>query len=229
MKRILSKEEWLRRRRIKNMIMTVAAIIMFVIIVIVFAQLITRIMSDNKKSNNPVESITETLSNGMVIKQNYLTPNKYSRPQTELKQVKGIVIHYTANPGTSAKSNRSYFQGLATEHTTYASSHFIIGLKGEIIQCIPLNEISYASNDRNPDTISIECCHPDETGKFNDETYSSLISLTAVLCKKFNLGVDDVIRHYDVTEKMCPLYYVKNPEAWTQLKADVADEIKKLG
>ena len=41
------------------------------------------------------------------------------------------------------------------------SAHFLIGLEGEIIQCIPLNEKSSATNDRNRDTISIEVCHPD--------------------------------------------------------------------
>ena len=32
---------------------------------------------------------------------------------------------------------------------------------------------------------------------------------------------DDVIRHYDVTEKLCPLYYVEHEDAWIQMKADI--------
>ena len=83
------------------------------------------------------------------------------------------MIHYVANPGSTAKENRDYFNNLQNTHITKASSHYIVGLDGEIIQCIPQNEISYASNNRNKDTISIECCHPGKDGKFNEKTYDS--------------------------------------------------------
>ena len=86
-------------------------------------------------------------------------------------------------------------------------------------------EISYATNERNVDTISIECCHPDETGKFNEATYQSLEELTAYLCNRFGLSVDQVIRHYDVTGKDCPRYYVQNPDAWEQLKTDIEEQM----
>ena len=147
-----------------------------------------------------------------------LTVNPYSRPGDELTQVNGIVIHYTANPGASAKNNRDYFENLKDTHITSASSHFVIGLEGEIVQCIPSWEIAYASNERNKDTISIECCHPDETGAFTKETYQSMVQLTAWLCTKFNLTEEDVIRHYDVTEKICPKYFVENEEEWSRFK-----------
>ena len=64
--------------------------------------------------------------------------------------------------------------------------------------------IDYASNSRNTDTDSIECCHPNESGKFTDATYDSLVQLTAFLCSKFNLTENYVIRHYDITGKDCP-------------------------
>lgn len=160
-----------------------------------------------------------------------LDVNEYSRPGTPLKEIKGIVIHYVANPGTSAKANRDYFQGLKDAHTTKASSHFVVGLDGEIVQCIPSTEISYASNERNKDTLSIECCHPDETGKFNEATYQSMVNLTGWLCARFGLDSQDVIRHYDVTGKICPKYFVEHEDAWEQFKADVqakAEEIKQM-
>ena len=47
-----------------------------------------------------------------------LPVNQYSRPGTELTEVKGIVVHYTANPGSSARQNRDYFAGLAESHET---------------------------------------------------------------------------------------------------------------
>ena len=158
-----------------------------------------------------------------------LTVNEYSRPGTELAQVNGIVVHYTANPGTTAEQNRSYFESLAETGETHASSHFIIGISGEIIQCIPCNEISYASNDRNSDTISVECCIPDESGKFTDETYQSLVELVAWLMGRYDLTTDDVIRHYDVTGKDCPKYFVENSNAWSDFKTDLLTYIDTYG
>lgn len=150
-----------------------------------------------------------------------LTPNEYSRPGTKTGKIKGIVIHYTANPGATARGNRDYFESLKDTHITKASSNFVVGLKGEIIQCVPTWEIAYASNERNKDTVSIECCHPDESGKFNQETYCSMVQLSAWLCLKFELSEKDMIRHYDVTGKNCPKYFVENEEAWETFKKDV--------
>ena len=158
-----------------------------------------------------------------------LTINEYSRPAMALEQVNGIVIHYTANPGTTAIQNRSYFENLAETHETKASSQFVIVLEGEIVQCIPCNEISYASNDRNFDTISIECCIEDETGKFNGNTYNSLIKLTTWLMGRYDLSSEDVIRHYDVTGKNCPKYYVEHEEAWDTFKDDLLNYIEENG
>lgn len=154
-----------------------------------------------------------------------LTPNEYSRPQIPIESVNYIAIHYTANPGATAIANRNYFENLANTHDTKVSSHFVVGLDGEVVQCIPTSEMSYATNSRNVDTISIECCHPDETGKFNDSTYDSVVKLTAWLCVRLGLTSENVIRHYDVTGKDCPKYYVENPDAWLQMKADIAAQI----
>ncbi len=156
-----------------------------------------------------------------------LTVNKYSRPGIKLEQVNGIVIHYVGNPGTSAAQNRSYFESLKDSHATKASSHFIVGLEGEIVQCIPTSEVAYCSNDRNDDTIAIEVCHETASGKFNEDTYDSLVHLTAFMCCKNNIEMDDIIRHYDVTGKECPKYYVKHEDKWVQFKKDVAAYIEK--
>ena len=147
--------------------------------------------------------------------------NEYSRPGLSTNEITGIVIHYTANPGSTAMENRDYFEGLKDSHITQASSNFVVGLDGEIVQCVPTWEVAYASNTRNFDTVSIECCHPDETGKFNEATYKSMVQLTAWLCEKFSLTEEDVIRHYDITGKICPKYFVENEDAWKQFKSDV--------
>lgn len=154
-----------------------------------------------------------------------LTVNPYSRPGIETGKINGIVIHYTANPGASAKANRDYFENLKDTHTTKASSNFVIGIDGEIIQCVPTWEIAYASNERNKDTVSIECCHPDESGGFTKDTYRSLVQLTAWLCLKFDLNAEDVIRHYDVTGKNCPKYFVENEETWEAFQEDISNTL----
>lgn len=154
-----------------------------------------------------------------------LTVNPYSRPGTKTRKINGIVIHYTANPGSTARQNRDYFEGLKDSHETKASSHFVVGLEGEIVQCIPTWEVAYASNDRNSDTVSIETCHPKKDGKYTKETYRSMVKLTAWLCKKFDLNENDVIRHYDVTGKICPKYFVENEEAWKKFLEDVKQAI----
>lgn len=154
-----------------------------------------------------------------------LTPNKYSRPDIALKQINGIVMHYTANPGATAMENRDYFEGLKDSHLTHASSHFIVGLDGEIIQCIPTKEEAYASNQRNSDTLSIECCHYAKDGKFESKTYASMVKLCAYLCHRFGLTEKDIIRHYDVTGKDCPKYFVEHPKAWKKFKADVKEAL----
>lgn len=178
------------------------------------------------------DKVEETGANaGGIVKQPeiekmFLTPNQYSRPQKELKSVKGIVIHYTANPGSTAKENRNYFENLKNKRSKYASSHFVVGLDGEIVQCIPLDEIAYASNSRNDDTISIEVCHEDKSGKFNEETYDTLVHLVAWLCDEYGLKKEDIIRHYDVTGKLCPKYFVEHKKEWKKFKNNVFNYIE---
>ena len=164
----------------------------------------------------------------MTIQEMFLTPNKYSRPQIPLKEVKKIAVHYVGNPNTSALANRNYFEN-CKEGGRYVSSHYIVGLKGEVIQCIPTDEWSYCTNQANGYSISIETCHPRSDGVFNDSTYVSLCELCAMLLKKFNLTTNDLIRHYDITHKTCPLHWTPTKyqsEAvatarWNRFKQDV--------
>lgn len=146
----------------------------------------------------------------------------FARTGVKLIEINNIVIHYVGNPGTSAQNNRDYFNKADTD----VCSHFVIGLDGEVIQCVPLDEKSNASNNRNLDTISIEVCHPDASGKFNDATYNSLVKLTAWLCDNSGLKAKDVIRHYDITGKECPKYFVDNESEWKNFLEDVKEELK---
>ena len=163
------------------------------------------------------------------VTQELLTENPWSRPGTPLEEIRGVVIHYVGNPNTSAEANRNYFESLkdGTEGI-YASAHFIVGLEGEVVQCIPLTEWAYASNSRNGDTVSVEVCHPDETGEFSPVTYDRTVELTAWLCSTFGLTADDVLRHYDVSGKICPKYYVENEDAWSGFLADVDARLAQM-
>ncbi|GHV79780.1 amidase [Spirochaetia bacterium] len=166
----------------------------------------------------------------MNLQEIYLTKNPYSRPDKRLTAVKGIVIHWVANPGSSAMQNRNYFDNLRFQSTTYASAHFLIGLEGEVIQCLLENEVGYhvganrysdlalknLSSYPNNCTLGIELCHPDWTGKFTGETLQSAKELVLELCERYNLSRKDLYRHYDITGKDCPRWFVQNPDKWEE-------------
>ena len=163
-----------------------------------------------------IQSLGKTKTPEWIDKQ-IIEKDGVSRNGKKLDSVKDIVIHYVGNPGSTAQGNHDFY----VSPQSNVSSHFIVGLEGEIIQCISLNEMSAASNWRNDDTISIEVCHPDDSGKFNKKTYQSLVKLTAWLLEQCDLKEKHIIRHYDITGKECPRYYVRNQDKWDKFKEDV--------
>ena len=225
--RRIRREENRRRRRkqerTRRMIVGgLAAVI--VIAVIVTAVLVTKKLTGRKQVNPADVAVPE------YVNVNLLTPNEYSRPQIPLEKVNGIVVHYVANPCSTALENRNYFEGLKDQSgskTVSASSHYIIGADGTILQCIPLDEVAYGNYPRNEDTVSIECCHPDADGRFTDATIKSLARLTGWLCKELSLNEKHIIRHHDVSGKNCPKYYVEHEDAWRTLKKKLAAGIKE--
>ena len=235
-KRKRSREEILarrkkrrRQRRIAQMLMAGCVLTMGIMLgfllwkIIGFVQdrgVFNQVMDEERK-----EIIRENDTIKPVITEDFLTVNQYSRPAEPLDEVKNIFVHYTANKNTSARQNRSYFENLGITGETSASAHFIIGYDGEIIQCLPLDEIGYAVKTRNYDSISIECCYRDDSGKFTDATYQSLLQLTAWLLKEYKLAPNDVLRHYDVGGKKCPLYFVEHEDSWEQFRQDLTDYI----
>lgn len=173
----------------------------------------------------------------MTITEKLLTVNSYSRPGTKRSKTTKIAVHYVGNSNTSALANRNYFENLksqtaeAEEKKTakYVSAHYVVGLDGEVIRCVPDDEIAYTTNSANAYSIGVETCHPKADGVFSDATYISLCELCAVLLKKYSLTVNDLIRHYDVTGKQCPLHWSPTKyqsEAlatarWNRFKQDV--------
>lgn len=211
----MSRRQWERRKkqkRRKAILARTLALLVVLLFGIGMGLGIYKII--RKAAREPVEP--------PMIAEEFLTENPYSRPGEALEKVKNIFVHYTANPGTSAEQNRSYFENLKDTHETSASAHFIIGYDGEIIQCIPREEIAYAVKGRNYDSISIECCYLSEDGSFTNATYQSLVHLVNWLLYEYDLRPKDVLRHYDEGGKLCPLYYVEHEDAWKEF----VDELK---
>ena len=170
----------------------------------------------------------------MQIKEMFITPNPYSRPKKKIGKVKNIVIHWIGNAGTTAENNAKYFDGLkvgkrnSTGEYIYASSHYIIGNDGVVVRCVPENEVAYHASDANSYSIGVEVCHPDWSGKPTQKAHESLVSLLVELCKKYKLEpTRAIIRHYDVTGKTCPKYYVEDVGAFKKLKEEVKGKMKE--
>ena len=202
-----------RKRKLRKGRIVMAAIIVAAI-VIMSCLVVKRINqnSEAKKVKNLAEIKIPDWIDSQIIDVDGASRNGY-----KLKGVKDIVVHYVGNPGTTAQQNHDFYAG----NQSNVSSHFVVGLDGEIIQCIPINEWSAASNWRNNDTISIEVCHPDETGKFKKKTYSSLVKIVAWLENICDIDESHVIRHYDITKKECPRYFVQHEDKWKTFKKNV--------
>lgn len=178
------------------------------------------------ESEFPAESVVPA----PPIDKQPLTINEFSRPGEKVDAIEYIVIHYLGNPKTTAQQNHDYFESLKDLQDTSMSANYVVGIDGEIIECVPPGEIAYASNSMNHLSVSIENCHLDESGRFTQETYDSCVHLAAYLAARYDIDREHIIRHYDVTGKECPLYYVEHEDKWEEFKDDVMnyiDECKK--
>lgn len=144
----------------------------------------------------------------------------------EKTQIKWLVIHYVGAVST-AKNNANYF------YSTYrgASAHFFVD-ENEIWQVVEENDTAwhcgaskYYSDCRNSNSIGIEMCvKNDGQWYFEKETVQNTIELVKYLCEKYNIDRNHVIRHYDVTHKVCPEPYVRNENAWESFKDAIFGE-----
>lgn len=174
----------------------------------------------------------------MEIKKMLLTPNRGGRPGTKIIP-KALVIHWTANTnkGADAVANRNYFEN------NKVSAHYVVDDK-LIVQCIPEDEMAYHVGSRhytekalkelstypNNCTIGIEIC-VNMDGLF-EKALRNAVLLAADICKRHKWTKDNIWRHYDVTGKNCPKFFVDNNTAiaygfnsahqgWERFKADV--------
>lgn len=152
--------------------------------------------------------------------------------------IKYIVLHYTGNDGDRDESNATYFTGANRN----ASAHYFVD-DDSITQSVQDNYIAwsvgggimdkgssyYAKGGKcygkctNSNSISIEMCDTTKDGKHNlsVKTRANAIDLARTLIKKYNIPKSNVIRHFDVNHKLCPLYFVANEKSWTSFRDEI--------
>ena len=119
-------------------------------------------------------------------------------------------MHYTANDGDSDESNGRYFQ---QPLNPVASAHYFVD-DDSITQSVPEDFVAYhcgANSYRHPscrnyNSIGIELCDAKRDGRVmaTAKTIDNAADLVAMLCEKYGIPTDHIIRHYDVTGKLCP-------------------------
>ena len=151
----------------------------------------------------------------MEIKQN-LTRVNYS--VNDKREIKYIVVHYTGNKGDKAKSNTNYFKDVNRN----ASAHYFVD-DDSIWQCVEDRHVAWHCGAktyrhpkcRNVNSIGVELCNgiPD----FSDKTVNNGVWLIKELMQRYNVPIENVIRHYDVTGKLCPASLVDESK-WKEFK-----------
>ena len=66
----------------------------------------------------------------------------------------------------------------------------------------------------------MKCVVIKKNGKLDisNATVNNTLDLAAYICKKYDIPVSRVVRHYDVTHKNCPAPFVKDSSRWTDFK-----------
>ena len=153
----------------------------------------------------------------------------------KVSEIKYIVIHYTANDGDKAYNNARYFQtpGLTT------SAHYFVD-DTTIYQSVLDNYVAYSVGAKtadtskgggkywkqatNQNTLNIELCDTNKNGSIypTQKTIDNAIALTKELMDKYQIPVERVIRHFDVTGKRCPAYWTDNSKWDAEFKNKLA-------
>lgn len=156
---------------------------------------------------------------------------KYNYSKGNISRVKYIVIHYVGATG-GAEANCKYY---ASKYLG-ASAHYYIGFEGEIWQSVEDKNVAWhcgAKSYRHPEcrnsnSIGIELCVRNRGSQsadsrdwyFEDTTVEAAAELTRELMKRYGVPADHVVRHYDVTGKICPNPFVYNHtgHTWEEFK-----------
>lgn len=146
--------------------------------------------------------------------------------------IKYIVIHYTSNNGDTAKNNVDYYAG----NGIGSSAHYFVDEYDNIYQSVKDTDTAWAVGAskyahpycRNANSISIELCSRNCNGSgkpasdhgwyFKEQTEKNGAELTKTLMAMYGVPAENVLRHYDVTGKICPAPFVNNPKDWEAFK-----------
>lgn len=169
----------------------------------------------------------------MNIKVNLANVNNYGDARS-LNSIKYIVIHYTANDGDTSMNNANYFKNNVVE----ASAHYFVDSES-ITRSVPddfvawhCGALSYRHHEcRNANSIGVEICDDVKNGVIcpSDKTIKNTIELVEWLMKKYNIPKVNVIRHYDVTGKLCPAYWCGTIDKEKKWQAEFKDKLNKAG
>lgn len=166
-----------------------------------------------------------------------LRVGRYTRSGIKLEEVRGIVVHWVGNPGTSAAANRAFFESIAESGPRFASYHELFDVSGSRLDLIPHDEVAWHAGPTgdtlepttrllggrpNWRTLGIAFCHPDATGRPEPFCEQALVSRVALLAERYDVPSQRILRHYDCTGKHCPRWYVNDLEAWRRFKYRVA-------
>ena len=138
--------------------------------------------------------------------------------------VRYIAVHYTANKGDTAKNNADYF----ARATTKTSAHYFVDEK-EVWQSVREKDTAYHCGAksykhpfcRNENSIGVEMCLLDKSGNIRTRTIDTALSVVRQLMAAYDIPIDRVLRHYDVTGKNCPRPMVENPQLWEDFKKEL--------
>lgn len=178
----------------------------------------------------------------MEIQFKQANPGNYLKASRGKADIRYLVIHFTANNGDTAKNNADYF----ARADISTSAHYFVD-ENEVWQSVRDQDIAwhcgtkgtyYHPYCRNANSIGIEMCSRMRDGGyyFAPGTIANAQALARELMAQYSIAPDCVIRHYDVTHKVCPAPYVESVAAWqafqnglTEEAEDMtADEVKKL-
>ena len=141
------------------------------------------------------------------------------------KNILYIAIHYTANNGDTAENNANYFSRETPYHT---SAHYFVD-ENEIWQSVKDEDTAHAVGVEgtpkipcyNNNSISIEMCN--SLNSVPEVVKKNTIWLTAKLMKEYNIDINHVVRHYDVSGKFCPRPWVYSENLWAEFKNELQE------
>lgn len=159
----------------------------------------------------------------MTITQMPCNAGNYTHPRTSA--IRYIVIHYCGAEGTAA-NNGVYF---GRESNIGASAHYFVD-ETQIVQSVADGDRAWHCGAktyrhpecRNDNSLGVElCCYSngDGTWRFASETVDNAVELVRGLMAKYSIDIDHIVRHYDVTGKVCPEPFVRDAAAWAAFKA----------